>query len=31
MEPNEALLAFVAILPYFNMDEITFETESNLC
>ena len=29
MEPNEALLAFVAILPYLNMDEITFETNQN--
>ena len=29
MEPNEALLAFVTILPYLNMDEITFETNQN--
>ena len=29
MEPNEALLAFVAMLPYLNMDEITFETNQN--
>src|SRR3954469_19876496 len=29
MEPNEALLAFVAILPYLNMDEKTFETNQN--
>ena len=29
MDANEAMMAFVSILPYLNMDEITFETNQN--
>ena len=29
MDRNEALLAFVAILPFLDLDEITFKTDQN--